>query len=117
MTEERKEKLISLGVDLDETLERFVENEDLYIRCLSKLIDDKNFSNMCDAIEAKDPKSAFEYAHALKGVTANLGLSKVFKEMKELTEVFRAGSLDFEYDNYDRLKCAYDEAIETIKLL
>ena len=43
MKEENKNKLMFLGVNLEETLERFIDNEDLYFRCLNKFLDDKNY--------------------------------------------------------------------------
>lgn len=117
MTAEQTVKLEMLGVDIDETLERFVDNEGLYFRCLNKLIDDKNYENMNNAISEKNSQAAFEAAHALKGVTANLGLNKLYKEMKIITEVFRAGSIDFDSQNMEKIIECYEEAIATIKTL
>lgn len=118
MTDLQKERLEGLGVNIEETMERFVENEALYFRCLNKLQDDKNYSLMCDAIEeGTDAGKAFDAAHALKGVSANLGLNKLFNELRVITEVFRAGSMDYDTDNLERLKAAYSEAISTIQTL
>lgn len=117
MTDSQKNKLGSLGVDLDETLERFVGNEDLFFRCLNKFIDDKNYTNMISAMEANDASASFDSAHALKGVSANLGLSNLYNEMKVITEVFRAGSMNYDSENFNRIKAFYDEAISTIKAL
>ena len=118
MTDLQRERLEGLGVDIEETLERFVENEALFFRCLNKLEDDKNYTLLCEAIEeGTDAHKAFDAAHALKGVSANLGLNKLFIELREITEVFRAGSMDYDTDNLERLKAAYSEAISTIKTL
>ena len=117
MTLEQKTKLESLGVDLEETLERFVDNEELYLRCLGKLLQDKNYNGMFEAISAKNASAAFDAAHALKGVTANLGLNRLYLEMKEITEVFRSGSLDFDNGNLERTKQDYEEVVDTIKAL
>lgn len=117
MTSEQKTKLESLGVDLEETLERFVDNEELYLRCLGKLLQDKNYNGMFEAIDSKDASAAFDAAHALKGVTANLGLNRLYLEMKEITEVFRAGSLDYDSENMERIKKDYEEVVDTIKAL
>ncbi len=117
MTSEQKTKLESLGVDLEETLERFVDNEELYLRCLGKLLQDKNYNGMFEAIDSKDASAAFDAAHALKGVTANLGLNRLYLEMKEITEVFRAGSLDYDSGNMERIKKDYEEVVDTIKAL
>ena len=117
MTDEQINKLEGLGVNLEETLERFVDNEDLYMRCLNKLLDDKNYAGMHDAINSNDATMAFDYAHALKGVSANLGLDKLYSEMKVITEVFRAGSMNYDKENLSRLEAAYEEVISTIKTL
>ena len=118
MTDLQRETLEGLGVDIEETMERFVENEALFFRCLNKLPDDKNYAMLCAAIdEGTDARKAFDAAHALKGVSANLGLTKLFNELREITEVFRAGSMDYDTDNLERLKAAYTEAISTIKTL
>lgn len=117
MTIEQKDKLIALGVNLEETLERFVDNENLYFRCLNKLLEDKNYNDMMAAIDTGDASTAFDAAHALKGVSANLGLNILYEEMKVITEVFRAGSLDYDADNLKRINDAYIQVIETIKSL
>jgi len=117
MTQEQIEKLEDLGVDLDETLERFIDNEALYIKCLNKLIDDVNYKKMLDGIDAKDSQIAFDGAHALKGVSANLGLDNLYSEVRIITEVFRSGSLDYDMENLTRIKEQYDTAIATIKSL
>lgn len=117
MTTEQKDKLETLGVNLEETLERFVDNEALYFKCLNKLLDDKNYGEMISSIQNGDHASAFEAAHALKGVSANLGLNILYKEMRIITEVFRAGNLDFDSDNLKRIETAYNDVINTIKSL
>lgn len=117
MTQEQTNKLCMLGVNLDEVMERFISNEALYFKCLHKLEDDHNFQGMKDAIVASDAKAAFDGAHALKGVVANLGLNNLYKEIAEITEVFRAGQLNFDPNNMERLKEAYNEAISVIKTL
>ena len=118
MTDLQRERLENLGVDIEETMERFVENEALYFRCLNKLQDDKNYSLLIEAIdEGNDATKAFDAAHALKGVSANLGLNKLFNELRVITEVFRAGSMEYDTDNLERLKGAYAEAITTIQSL
>lgn len=117
MKEENKNKLMFLGVNLEETLERFIDNEDLYFRCLNKFLDDKNYAEMIRCIEAKDAEGAFEASHALKGVSANLGLDKLYSQVKIIVEVFRGGNLDYDENNLQQIKNYYEEVIETIKTM
>lgn len=106
--------LEELGVNLDITMDRFMQNEDLYFRCLGKFQNDKNFDNMILAIDNKNANDAFEAAHALKGVAANLGLDKLYSQTATIVEVFRAGSLDYDEDNLNVLKSCYNEVLDTI---
>ncbi len=117
MTGEQIGKLNDLGVNIDETLERFVNNEELYVRCLHKLTNDKNFGLLKEALDENDATKAFEAAHALKGVTANLGLTPLFEELKVITEVFRAGSLDYDPDNLAKLEYEYKRALNNIEMI
>lgn len=117
MLDTQVEKLLSLNVNIDETLERFVNNENLYFKCLGKFIDDNNYQTLKKAIEDKSVVDAFEAAHALKGVAANLGLSDLYKEVAVITEVFRSQSLDYDSDNLARIDIEYEKAIKTLKEL
>ena len=117
MTIEQRVILTSLDVNIEEVLERFIGNEMLYIKCLKKLLSDTNYDGMLRAIQAGNAAEAFECVHALKGVSANLGLQRLYNETRPITEVFRAGSLDYDKDNLYRLTAEYAEATEKIKQL
>ncbi|MCQ2523967.1 MAG: Hpt domain-containing protein [Lachnospiraceae bacterium] len=117
MLDEQLSKLLSLGVNIEETLERFVGNEGLYFRCLGKFIDDNNYSLLKEAIGNNDAENAFEAAHALKGVSANLGLSLLYKEVAQITEVFRARSMDYDESNLSKIDEEYKKTIDTLKSL
>lgn len=110
MTEEQRAALESIGVNIEETLERFVENEALLFKCMGKMLNDKNYDVLIEGIKSRDAKRAFEGAHALKGVTSNLGLAYVYDEAKVITEVFREGSLQYDEGNLERLEKAYNNA-------
>lgn len=104
-----------LGVNLEETMERFMDSEEMYVRFLKKFLADGNYDRFLKAAEAKNVEGAFEAMHALKGVTANLGLGKLYEEVRPMVEVYRAGKLDVDPDNLDRFIKYYAEAIEIIE--
>lgn len=114
MQPQQIEMLENIGVDLNVTLERFVGNENLYFRCIGKLLNSNDFSNMINAIEAKDAAGAFEHSHSLKGVVSNLGFDNMFKAIQPLVEVFRAGSMDYPPEMLDDVKKEYELVILTI---
>ena len=101
-----------MGVNLEETMERFMDSEEMYVRFLKKFLSDQNYNKYLKAAEAKDVEGAFE---AIKGVTANLGLGKLYEEVRPMVEVYRSGKLDVDPDNLDRFIRYYAEALEIIE--
>ena len=84
------EKLRAWGADVDEAMARCLNNEAFYLRLVDKGLQDPNFDRLKEAIAAGDLDRAFEAAHALKGVLANLALTPVLDPVREITELLRA---------------------------
>ena len=91
---EKTVKLAAYGVDLPMVLERFVDDEEMYLHCIDLFINDKAFPELGYAIEAGDYKTAFEKAHSMKGVSSNLGLQPLFEIICEIVEALREGKTD-----------------------
>ena len=83
------ETLQAAGVNTQEGLTRCMNNEAFYLRMVGMGLDDNNFDALETAVNAGDLKAAFEAAHALKGVTANLALTPILKPVEEITELLR----------------------------
>ena len=64
--------------------------EDGLRRCMNNAARDPSFDRMKEALEAKDLDAAFDLAHALKGVTANLALTPVYRPVEQMTELLRS---------------------------
>lgn len=77
------------GVDYQETMTRFMGNENLYRKILGKLGGDDNAKRLQDAVAAGDLDSAFNAAHTLKGVAANLGLKPLLNAVNDVVEPLR----------------------------
>lgn len=80
--------------DVDGALERFIGDEELYTTCLYSVIADKSFVGLGGALERKEVKEAFDYAHTLKGVLANMGLTPMYDITVRIVEPLRTGSSD-----------------------
>jgi len=83
------DKLRDFGANVEEGLQRCVNNEMLYLRLVDKAIHDPSFDTLREVSEKGDLEKGFEIAHALKGVTANLALTPLFSLICEITELFR----------------------------
>lgn len=82
--------LKKFGADTDEGLGRCFNNEEFYLKLVKTVPAEPNFGQLEDAIKKGDLQAAFEYAHALKGVLANLSLNPISKPASEITEHLRA---------------------------
>ena len=90
------EKLKSFGADTEQGLARCMKNEALYLRLVSTVPGEVNFTSLQASLEAKDLESAFEAAHALKGVLGNLSLTPMYDTSVEITEHLRSRT-DMDY--------------------
>ncbi len=82
--------LKSYGADTQTGLGRCLNNEAFYLRLVGKAVAEPGFEKLSEAVAAGDRQAAFEAAHALKGVMANLALTPVLEPVVEITELLRA---------------------------
>lgn len=82
--------LKTYGASVEEALERFVGDEDLYESCLESFSQDPDFGALGQAIQNQEYQEAFERAHTLKGVAGNLGLDPLYRALSNLVEALRA---------------------------
>lgn len=97
------------GADYESTMTRFVNNQAMYLRLLAMFFKDENLKLLGEALEASDYKKAFEAAHTLKGVTANMGLTPFFDKVCDIVEPLRAGDEQMNYmEKYQELLAEYE---------
>lgn len=95
------EMLKEKGVDVDKALERLKGNKEAYKSFLIEFFEDPDFESLDQEIKAGNARNAFEYAHGLKGMAANLGLDAVHNKLSTLVEILRPGGLDGADEAYD----------------
>lgn len=83
------EELIESGVNVDEALERFMNNAALYERMLGKLVDAVNSTEVMPAFEAQDYETALTNAHTLKGVMGNLSITPLYSAYTDIVRLLR----------------------------
>ena len=82
--------LNEFGANTAEGLERCLQDEDFYLDLVPTALEKDSYDALDSAIKANDLDSAFEAAHALKGVLANLALTPLYEPASEMTELLRA---------------------------
>lgn len=63
--------------------------ERLVNKYLNKMLDDKSFANLKQAVETGDYKEAFMASHTIKGICMNLNLKPLAESSSALTEELR----------------------------
>lgn len=114
MENAEKELLEQHGFDVDGTMKRFLNNEQLYKKCLKKFLDDKSMDVLKTACASSNVEEAFKAAHTMKGFISNLGMEKLHQVLIPMVEKLRSGEL-LEQDELIRLEEVYREMYELIE--
>ena len=86
--------LRELGADVDEGLQRFMNNSSLYERMLKKLVASANDLQVMPCFESGDLEKALANAHTLKGVTGNLSITPLYNAYSEIVSLLRENKPD-----------------------
>lgn len=98
MDEGFKKQLLENGADVETTIHRFMGNENLYLKFLMKFQNDRNYESLKQHLEEQKYEDAFNDAHTLKGVSANLGLDTICEASSKITELLRGKKTPEEID-------------------
>lgn len=99
------DRLRAWGCEVDEALERFVNDKDLYIMCMNLFVDDAFFEKLGDAIKSKNYDAARNATHTLKGVAGNVSAGPLAVVIDTLMTKLRM-------EDYSDLDSYYSQIIE-----
>lgn len=117
MDELQKNRLIAAGIDVEDALERFMNNEALMLKFLLRFSEDQSMSQLRLAMERQDVDSAFEAAHTLKGVAGNLSMIGLFHQTSILVEHLRNRDLAAAADEMPALEEQYTRVTAALAAL
>ena len=112
-----KEFYTAIGGDYDDALRRLMKEERI-AKYLNKFVagDDYELLNSC--LDAENYEEAFRHVHNLKGVSANLSLTPVFRSSDVLCEALRHGKPEVDITGMlADVKRDYEAVIAAIKQL
>lgn len=107
--------LFKAGINTAEGLKRLNNDMPLYEDLLKKFTEDSCFQELCAALNANDCPTAFEAAHSLKGISANLSLKRLHEAIAPLTECLRVGDLEAAHELFPPTKEAYEALLGAIR--
>ncbi|MDY4784853.1 Hpt domain-containing protein [Pygmaiobacter massiliensis] len=88
------DELQAWGCDIPAAIDRVLGDKELYCSCLELFAEDENFELCAKALHEQNYRAAFEAAHALKGVAANLELTPLRTCISALVEQLRHKQTD-----------------------
>lgn len=109
-----------LDINIRGSLEdRFMESEALYVRFLKELLNDANVVELKQAVDTEEWEIALRKAHNLKGVCANLGLTKLSADFAAIVSELRSGSYTVQSVQHllDEALAEWDKTIACISKL
>ena len=87
-----KELYETIGGDYEQAL-RVLRMDKLVDKHIRKYVKNGVVEKLVDAGNRMDPNEMFECAHAVKGISGNLGLRELSEMASEIAEEFRAGNV------------------------
>lgn len=111
--------LESLGADYQEIMERFLENEDFYLKLLEKFSKKPDIYEIEAVLDKEDFEGAFRLAHSIKGGSANMGLTYLSEAMVELTDALRNPPYDMEKIRplYSEAKANFEDTMAQVEIV
>ncbi len=100
--------LQEMGCEMEETMERFMDDQEFYVECFQKFIEHKEIETLGVTMESGDIEESFMRAHTLKGTLGNLGLTPIYDQMVVIVEFLRKGDMQQASERYQRLMGEWD---------
>ena len=83
------DSLKELGVDIEGTISRFMDDDVIYTKFLSRFPDEDRITPIKEAAAAGDNGALLSTAHKLKGVSANLGMGALSAKAERIVSKLR----------------------------
>lgn len=109
-----KECYEKMGGDYVDVMDRLTK-EDRIAKYVKKFPEDTTFQILCEAREAKDHEAVFRTIHTLKGVSQNLGFTKLYEACDEMTEAVRGGVELQDVSLFEAVEREYKETVAVIE--
>lgn len=111
--------LKNIGVDVEGTISRFADNDELYMKFLIRYPEEDKCAPIWEAFSNRDYSSLSKAAHKLKGVSINLGMTtlaekaeKVEIKAKNMNTDGLEADVHAVFTEYDVLCCIITENAE-----
>lgn len=110
-----RECYLLAGESYDDLLSRLGCDEKIIYNAVKEFMLDLHYIRLLRAIENRDTETAFKAAHTMKGISANLGFTKMYSAFSLVTEELRSGNIEKAAELMTRATDEYQKIIAILK--
>ncbi len=103
------------GIDVEELLERLMNNERLVTLFVGKFINDKTYTDLLSAFEQGDPERCEFTSHTLKGMSGNLSIKPLYELFTRQVNLIRGADMQGALELMPRIKEQYEFTVSVLK--
>ncbi len=82
-------RMKEMGVEVEETLSRFVDNDEIYIKFITRFPNEDRMKLIWESFETGTMDDKIHTTHKLKGVSGNLGMNKISGQCNKILDLLR----------------------------
>jgi len=109
-----REGCLEAGINYDTGVNRFAGNAEMFEKFLVKFPADPTFPDLKSSIAGDDAEQAFRLAHTLKGVTGNLSMDELLKNLNPVVEALRGGDIASARELFPPVETSYNKVVKYI---
>lgn len=107
-------KLDAIGAECESSLERFMDDEEMYLKYIREFPEEPTMARLVKAVEAEDYSEAEKAVHALKGIVNNLGFLPFADATVDMLEELRADNIEDALDAFGDIQKEYKRFTDII---
>ena len=115
MQAETRHLLMEAGIDLEDAMDRFFDDEELFMSVVKMFLEDPNYGLYKEAMEKKSFEDAFKAMHTLKGLCGNLSLIPLFEVTSREVELLRSEKYPEAEELMPELDREYNKVFEALQ--
>lgn len=110
-----EKNLSDYGCDVKGAIQRLLGRKDLYLSLVKSFLADDSYSTALKAKNDNDSEGYFHAVHTLKGVSGNLGFTKLYGVASEICVDCRANQFAEAFKKWNILSQSYEEICSIIR--
>ncbi len=110
-----RECYLLAGESYDDLLSRLGCDEKIIYNAVKEFMLDLHYIRLLRAIENRGTETAFKASHTMKGISANLGFTKMYSAFSLVTEELRSGNIEKAAELMTRATDEYQKIIAAFK--